>query len=212
MAAPERLRWQGSRLRPVPGYGRRVLQDHDAAFDYAGRLLVGDRVRLRGTREADLPTLAGWLMDPGIRSTQSNIVLPLSEAAARELLAGWSKNDSTEIGLSIEALDGERLVGHVGLFGGSLKDRRRTLGIYIGRPFLDRGYGTDAVRLAVDYGFREIGLHRIELSVLAFNARAIAVYRKAGFTEEGRAREAVYHDGHWYDEVSMAILDHEWRS
>jgi RimJ/RimL family protein N-acetyltransferase len=43
-------------------------------------------------------------------------------------------------------------------------------------------------------------------------ARAIAAYRKAGFTEEGRAREAVFHDGHWYDEVSMAILAREWRS
>jgi RimJ/RimL family protein N-acetyltransferase len=189
-----------------------VLDDHEAAFGYADALLVGDRVRLRGTRDDDLPTLARWLMDPAIRSTQSNIVVPLSEAAARDMIAGWSKNDGTDIGFSIEALDGERLVGHTGLFGGGVKDRRRMVGIYLGRPFLDQGYGTDAVRLVVDYGFRELGLHRIELNVLAFNTRAIAAYRKAGFTEEGRARDAVFHDGHWYDEVSMAILAREWRS
>ena len=189
-----------------------MLEDHDAAFNYAVRLLVGDRVRLRATRDDDLPTIARWLMDPEIRSTQSNIVLPFSEATARDLVAGWSKNDGPDVGFSIETLEDERLVGHIGLFGGGIKDRRRMLGICIGRPFLDRGYGTDAVRFAVDYGFRELGLHRIELTVLAFNIRAIAAYRKAGFTEEGRARDAVFHDGHWYDEVSMAILDREWRS
>lgn len=189
-----------------------MLHDHDAAFSYASGLLVGERVRLRGTRDDDLPTLAHWLMDPEIRSTQSNIVLPLSEAAARELIAGWSKNEGPDVGFSIETLDSERLVGHAGLFGGGVKDRRRMVGIYIGRPFLDQGFGTDAMRLIIDYGFRELGLHRIELTVMGFNARAIAAYRKAGFTEEGRAREAVFHDGHWYDEVSMAILAHEWRS
>jgi RimJ/RimL family protein N-acetyltransferase len=189
-----------------------VLEDHDAAFSYAGQLLVGQRVRLRGTREDDLPTLARWLMDPEIRSTQSNIVLPLSEATARELIAGWSKNEGTDIGFSIEALDSERVVGHTGLFGGSVKDRDRSVGIYIGPPFLNQGYGTDAMRLMVDYGFRELGLHRIDLTVLSFNTRAIAAYRKVGFVEEGRAREAVFHDGQWYDRVSMAILAGEWRS
>jgi RimJ/RimL family protein N-acetyltransferase len=189
-----------------------VLDDHDAAFGYADALLVGERVRLRGTREDDLPALARWLMDPAIRSTQSNIVLPLSEATAREMIAGWSKNDGTDAGFSIEALDGERLVGHTDLFGGSVKDRHRTVGICIGRPFLGQGYGTDAMRVLVDYGFRELGLHRIDLTVVAFNARAIAAYRKVGFVEEGRAREAVFHDGQWYDRVSMAILAREWRS
>jgi len=189
-----------------------VLTDHDAAFSYAGGLLVGDLVRLRGTRDDDIQTLARWMMEPEIRATQSNIVLPLSEAATRELIAGWSKNEGTDVGFSIETLDSDRLVGHTGLFGGGVKDRRRIAGIFIGRPFLDRGYGTDAMRLLVSYGFRELGLHRVELTVLAFNARAIAAYRKVGFVEEGRARQAVFHDGHWYDEVSMAILADEWRS
>lgn len=189
-----------------------MLEDHDGAFSYARELLVGDLVRLRGTRDDDLPTLARWMMDPQIRSTQSNVVLPLSEAATRELIAGWSKNDGPDVGFSIETLDSDRLVGHAGLFGGSVKDRHRTVGIYIGHPFLDQGYGTDAMRLVVRFGFRELGLHRIDLTVLAFNARAIAAYRKVGFVEEGRAREAVFHDGHWYDEVSMAILASEWRA
>jgi hypothetical protein len=55
-----------------------------------------------------------------------------------------------------------------------------------------------------------MGLHRIQLSVAPFNPAGIRAYAKAGFVEEGRHRESVLHDGRWYDEVLMSILDHEW--
>jgi RimJ/RimL family protein N-acetyltransferase len=66
------------------------------------------------------------------------------------------------------------------------------------------------MRVIVDYGFRELGLHRIQLGVTPFNPAGIRAYEKAGFTEEGRLRESVMHDGRWYDEILMSILDHEW--
>jgi RimJ/RimL family protein N-acetyltransferase len=66
------------------------------------------------------------------------------------------------------------------------------------------------MRVIVDYGFREMGLHRIQLGVTPFNPAGIRAYEKAGFVEEGRYRESVLHDGRWYDEVLMSILDHEW--
>jgi RimJ/RimL family protein N-acetyltransferase len=66
------------------------------------------------------------------------------------------------------------------------------------------------MQVIIDYGFREMGLHRIQLGVAPFNPAGIRVYEKAGFVEEGRHRELVLHDGRWYDEVLMSILDHEW--
>jgi RimJ/RimL family protein N-acetyltransferase len=187
------------------------LRDHDDAVAYGDGLLAGERVRLRGTRDADLPAIAAALMDPGIRITQSRTAAPLSEAAARSMIAEWSANQGADVGFSIETLpDPPDLVGHVGLFATDLKDRSGTVGILLFRQYLGRGYGTEAMRLIVGYGFRELGLHRIELSVYGFNARAIAAYRKAGFVEEGRAREAIHHDGRWYDNVHMSILEHEW--
>jgi RimJ/RimL family protein N-acetyltransferase len=187
------------------------LRDQDDAFAYADALLVGERVRLRGTREDDLPALAAALMDPAIRVTQSNTAAPHSEAAARSVIGEWAANKGVDVGFSIETLaESPELVGHIGLFGADVKDRCGTLGIMLLRPHLGRGYGTDAVRLIVSYGFREVGLHRIQLGVFSFNARAIAAYRKAGFVEEGRRREAIHHDGHWYDNVQMSILAQEW--
>jgi RimJ/RimL family protein N-acetyltransferase len=187
------------------------LTDACGAFDYGDSILGGERVRLRGVRDDDLPTLAKWEMDPGRMATLSNWVVPLSEAAARERIASWSANDKDNVGFAIETLaDPPVLVGNIHLWGARPKDRCGTLGIALGREYIGRGYGTDATRVIVDYGFREMGLHRIQLSVAPFNPAGIRAYQKAGFVEEGRYRESVMHDGRWYDEVLMSVLDHEW--
>ena len=75
---------------------------------------------------------------------------------------------------------------------------------------LNKGYGTEAMRLMVDYGFSELHLHRISLGVYAFNPRAIRVYEKIGFKQEGILRDTLYWDGEYIDEITMSILAHEW--
>jgi RimJ/RimL family protein N-acetyltransferase len=187
------------------------LRDVDSAFAYGDSILTGKLVRLRGLRDDDLSTLARWEMDPGRMATLSNWVAPPSEAAARERIAKWCANEKDDLGFAIETVDDPAiLVGNVGLSGARAKDRCGTVGIALGREHIGRGYGTDAMRVLVDYGFREMGLHRIQLSVAPFNPAGIRAYEKAGFIEEGRWREAVWHDGSWYDEVMMSILAHEW--
>jgi RimJ/RimL family protein N-acetyltransferase len=187
------------------------LTDVSGAFGYGDSILVGERVRLRGTRDDDLPTLAKWEMDPGRMATLSSWVAPPSEASAKERVAKWSANEKDDLGFAIETLDDPPvLIGNIGLWGARPKDRCATLGIALGREYVGRGYGTDAMRVIVGYAFREMGLHRIQLGVAPFNPAGIRAYEKAGFVEEGRLRESVLHDGHWYDEVLMSILDHEW--
>jgi RimJ/RimL family protein N-acetyltransferase len=187
------------------------LTDVSSAFGYGDSILVGELVRLRGVRDDDLPVLAAWEMDPGRMATLSSWVAPPSEAAARERITRWSANDKDNLGFAIETLDDPPvLAGHIGLWGARPKDRCATLGIALGREYIGRGYGTDAMRVIVSYGFREMGLHRIQLGVAPFNPAGIRAYEKAGFVEEGRLRESVLHDGRWYDEVLMSILDHEW--
>jgi RimJ/RimL family protein N-acetyltransferase len=187
------------------------LADVPGAFGYGDSILAGERVRLRGVRDDDLPVLAEWEMDPGRMATLSSWVVPPSETAAKERIAKWSANDKEDLGFAIETLgDPPVLAGNIGLWGARPKDRCATLGIALGREHVGRGYGTDAVRVIVGYGFREMGLHRIQLGVAPFNPAGIRAYQKAGFTEEGRHRESVLHDGRWYDEVLMSILDHEW--
>jgi len=188
------------------------LTDVPGAFGYGDSILVGERVRLRGVRDDDLAALARWEMDPGRLITLSNWMATPSEAAAKERVAKRSANDEDDLGFAIETLgDPPVLTGRIWMSAaGARKDRCAEVGIALGREHTGRGYGTDAMRIIVDYGFRELGLHRIQLGVAPFNPAGIRAYEKAGFVEEGRYRESVLHDGRWYDEVLMSILDHEW--
>ena len=77
---------------------------------------------------------------------------------------------------------------------------------------LGQGVGTAVTELVLRYSFRELGLHRVELRVLDYNARALASYRKSGFVEEGRLRQAALVDGAWHDDVMMSIVYVEWEN
>lgn len=104
-------------------------------------------------------------------------------------------------------------------FGGiSLRDIDLTkgsaeLGISIGRTdYWGRGFGTEAITLILDYGFTVMGLHNVMLTTYAYNERALRSYRKVGFTEFGRRREAMRIGDQRYDIVYMDLLRADFRS
>ena len=72
-----------------------------------------------------------------------------------------------------------------------------------------KGYGTEALKLLLDYGFNYLNLHSIMLCVMSFNERAIACYKKVGFKEAGRLRENYFLNGKYHDVVYMDILENE---
>jgi len=121
---PGRRLWAGRAdyLFCMPAGGRSnlsqvtELMDVSGAFGYGDQILIGDRVRLRGVREDDLPALAGWEMDPGRLITLSNWVALPSEAAARERIVKRSANEEDDLGFAIETLDDPPvLVGRIWL-------------------------------------------------------------------------------------------------
>jgi RimJ/RimL family protein N-acetyltransferase len=82
--------------------------------------------------------------------------------------------------------------------------------IAIGPNGRNRGLGSEATRLIVDYVFKQLPINRIALEVFAFNPRAIHVYERCGFTREGVIRSALYWDGEYHDAILMSILRDEW--
>lgn len=105
------------------------------------------------------------------------------------------------------------LIGVVRLAPVDVANRSARLGIGIlDSTRLGQGLGTEAIRLVLGYGFGRLGLHRVSLTVLADNARAVAAYTRCGFVVEGRFRDTLFRDGAWYDDLSMAILEPQWRA
>jgi RimJ/RimL family protein N-acetyltransferase len=189
--------------------GERALTDVSIDLDP----LLGQVVRLRALREDDLPVLCGWWQDQRVAVFQTpGPTRPRPAEGLAELLRTWSKNDGADCALSVTTAVSGELVGHGALFGASVKDRCATLAILVGPEHQGHGYGTDAVRVLLRYGFAELGLHRVELNVIGYNVRAIAAYRKVGFVEEGRRRSAVYRSGGWHDDLKMAMLRSEWEA
>jgi len=79
-----------------------------------------------------------------------------------------------------------------------------------GEQYFGKGYGTEAMRLATGYSFEHANLHRLDLEVFDFNARALRVYEKVGFKLEGTRRDALLWEGEYYDAHIMSILETEW--
>lgn len=106
-----------------------------------------------------------------------------------------------------------RCIGVAQLHSLDLANRRARYAIGIFEPaYWDRGLGTEATRLVLQYAFEGLNLHRVDLRVLAFNYRAIACYEKCGFVQEGIERDGVFIGGEWQSDVMMSILEDEYRS
>ena len=75
-----------------------------------------------------------------------------------------------------------------------------------------RGYGSDALRLGINYSFRELNLYKVQLGVFSYNTRAIRTYEKIGFVREAVQRAMLYRDGQRFDMIEMGILRPEWEA
>lgn len=133
---------------------------------------------------------------------------------AKESVKKWFEKELEEGRVSafaIRTLENDRLLGDVGLGGISWSHGDAFLGIGIGdRDFWGKGYGSDAMRLALRYAFTELNLRRVTLNVYEYNLRAIRCYEKLGFQHEGRVRKYLSREGRRWDLVYMGILKEEW--
>ncbi|MCX6093762.1 MAG: GNAT family protein [Candidatus Bipolaricaulota bacterium] len=173
--------------------------------------LAGRRLRLAALRKEDAPAMSAWSEDIGyLRLEDTNTAVPLSvERAEEEIDSLHNGFDSLTFG--IRTLDDDRLIGSVGFFDIEWSNRVAWLGMGIGdRAFWGQGYGFEALSLALRYAFCEMNLYRLSLSAIADNARAIALYEKAGFKREGIFREYGERDGRRYDLVLYGLLRGEW--
>lgn len=172
-------------------------------------ILKGKKVVLRPVKLSDAERFVKWFNDSTVNKFLNIRRLTLKDEIKyiKERLKNKSKD---KISLCIDSKEGEH-IGNCALEDINLDYRRATFGIMIGnKDFWNKGYGTEAAKLLLNYGFSKLKLHRIDLDVYEYNARAFKVYRKLGFKKEGVKREYTKLNGKYFNAFSMSILESEW--
>ena len=163
------------------------------------------RVLLAPITRKDGPQLFKWINDPGLVRFSAPY-RPVHEPSHAEWLRSLAHRDDA-VAFAIRMKKRGRLVGICQLTGISRVHRSADLQIRIGdERWRGRGIGTEAVRLLVDFAFRDLNLHRVSLQVFRSNARAVRSYERAGFAVEGLLRDAAHVDGRYVDVLVMAVL------
>lgn len=120
--------------------------------------------------------------------------------------------DSDRVDFLIFSKQDNKLVGEVVINEVDRNNRCGNIRVLINRKEdFSKGYGTEAMILALNYGFGMFNLHRIELEAYPFNNRAVHVYEKIGFKREGIRRDGAYYNHKYYDMITMSFLENEFR-
>ena len=173
--------------------------------------IIGDRIYLspKSVFDEDIERYTKWMNDFEVTDYIGGSSKVVTLTGERTWLEDMVKNRK-DISLEIVTLDDDKLIGTISLDGFNMTDRSAVLGIFIGdSDYRSHGYGTEAIKLMLEYGFKYLNLHSIRLDVLDVNERAHQCYLKCGFKDTGRDRERVFLNGKYYDMLHMDILENE---
>ncbi len=177
--------------------------------------LTGQKVRLRPLQERDLIPLVDAYHDLDLQLTTDGDAPPMSDIQVRAFWNDIMTDPGADLRyFAIETLDDSaQMVGACSLQHIDLRNRHAELSIFMmARDVRGKGYGTEAVRLLLRYGFDVLRLDKVYLGVYDFNEGGIRAYEKNGFRYEGRHRQMLHYDNRAWDEWFMGILRAEWEA
>jgi len=172
------------------------------------RKIVGERLYLSpfDTEDTDIHSKwAEWMNDRVVYDTFGGPSEHTTLTSAKKTVQELSGHR-----FFIVLMDGDALIGQISLHNIDHLNRHAFMGIMIGEAqHHGKGYGTEAVRMILNYGFNTLNLHSIMLSVHEDNYAGRACYKKVGFKESGRRREWLFKYGKYVDVLYMDMLSHE---
>ena len=175
--------------------------------------LIGDRIYLspKGTTDEELEKFTEWMNDFEVTDYTGRSGQITTIVREKEWLENSAKNTENRNFNIIESKD-NKLIGTIGLEHFNWIERSAVLGIFIGdKDFRSNGYGTEAIKLWLEYGFKYLNLHSIRLDLLSINERAHKCYLKCGFKDTGCSREQIFLNGKYYDKLHMDMLENEFK-
>lgn len=173
--------------------------------------LTSKRLILRPFWPTDAPIVQQLAGDRRIAETTLNIPHPYEDGMAEQWIA--THRPAYEAGtlatFAIVLRDVEQLIGAIALIINRDLNKAE-LGYWVGAPYWNRGFATEAACAILDFGFSELGLNRISAKHLARNPSSGRVMEKAGMLREGTARQDTMKWGNYEDLVSYGMLREDW--
>lgn len=170
--------------------------------------LQGSNVTLRPLTTDDAKVMYPALKESEIRQLTGTHKVFSREDIELHCAMVAESTDRWDYGIEVDG----QLIGDAALMAIDTNNASASFRIAIWfKEMRDKGFGTEATRLLIGFGFRDLDLHRIELEVYAFNPRAQNVYENVGFKLEGTKRQALKWENKWIDAKMMAMLadDHK---
>ena len=170
--------------------------------------IVGGKVILRPFVDEDFPYIEECLKDPELlKLTGSD-----SEYNRETVLQWYTSRNAQADRLDLAIVDPvhDCLVGEAVANSYDAGNHSMNFRIMVGPRGRDRGLGTEATQLFLDYLFTSTSLREITLSVFEFNPRARHVYEKMGFVECGIEEDELEFEGEWIDSILMSLPRDVW--
>ncbi|WP_152394272.1 GNAT family N-acetyltransferase [Paenibacillus guangzhouensis] len=174
-------------------------------------LFESSRVRLRKMTKEDTELYHKWRNDIEVmHSTNPSLdVYPMD--ATKDFVDHVILGSQTAKSYIMVEKGNETPIGIVSLVNIDYKNRNAEFIIDIGeKEYWGKGYGSEGVKLLLDFAFYEMNLHRVSLRVFSFNDKAIRLYTNIGFQEEGNSRQSLFRNGEWHDIIHMGVLQNEY--
>ena len=168
--------------------------------------IVGEKIYLRGLERADLEgAYFDWLNDREVTKFLESGRFPSTKEAMEEYYNNTALSNNNAM-FAVVDKKADKHIGNIKLGPVNWITRIASLGIMIGdKESWGKGYGTEAIRLVLDYAFNRLNLHKVTAGIAAIHKASIKAFEKAGFTIEGHAKSQFYLDGEYSDSLYLGI-------
>lgn len=172
--------------------------------------LIGEKCYLSVVNPEDYPLYTTWVNDLEVTLGLGITSKQITQLVEREILEQLSKSNYN---FAVVDKQTHQVIGNAGFPRLDQINQNGEVGIFIGdKSYWGNGYGGEALKLMLDFGFNILNLYNIRLSVFEFNQAAICCYQKIGFKEAGRIRGARMIGGNRYDLIYMDMIASEYES
>lgn len=174
-------------------------------------LLIGENVELNAVEDEDFMSIRNWFNDAYFLRFYDMIpAMPMSQEKVKSVLQYYDESENRFL-FAIREKETGKIIGLAGFDDVLWSNGTATVFIGIGETVHQgRGFGKEAMKLLIDFGFNELNFYRIQLNVISYNEKAIKMYEKLGFVREGAYRQLIQRDGSRYDLYLYGLLKNEW--